>query len=187
MKRDELETRLVELRPDLVRFVRRHGGRVLRFETTEDLTQGVIVKALDGAGGVDAADEKALLAWIYRVARTFLADRGRHWSALKRRSGSLLRLSGSSDATTDPRAVAEPPIDATGPSTFASRREQVVRAVRALDLLLTRDRELVRGYCDGRSIADQAETLGLEYDAARRAQARALERFRKAFRVLDQK
>jgi RNA polymerase sigma factor (sigma-70 family) len=166
-------------------FFRKHAGRVLRFETSEDLTQGVIVRALDRADDVAAGDEKTLLAWVYRVARSHLADRHRHWSALKRGSGNLLRLSGSSDATTDPQAILLPAIDATGPSTFASRREQVVTAVRALDLLLERDRELVRGYCDGRTIAEQAEVLGLEYDAARRAQSRALERFRKAFRVLS--
>jgi len=179
-----IETWLVRYRPDLVRFVRAHGGRVLRFETAEDLTQGVHLRALDRSGGFEPGDERVFLAWMYKVARSYVADRRLHWSALKRNSGSLLRLTAASDATTDPRAVVEPAPDVTGPSTFASRREQMVLAVRALSLLLERDRQIVRGHCDGLTISDLATRLGLKYDATRIAHARALERFRNAYTLL---
>jgi RNA polymerase sigma factor (sigma-70 family) len=185
MNREGLEERLVDVRQDVVRFVHKNAGFALRFETSDDLAQGIFVRALDRGAGLNAADEKAFFAWLYSVARSYLSDRRRHWSALKRGSGDLLRLSGTSDATTDPRAVGEPAADLTGPSTFASRREQLVLAVRALDLLLERDRSLVRGFCDGVSIQEQAQRLELEYDAARRARARALERFRRAFRAIQ--
>ena len=60
-----------------------------------------------------------------------MADRRDHWSALKRRSGALLRYTASVTRTTDPRAVAEPAAAISGPSTFAARREQLVLATRA--------------------------------------------------------
>jgi hypothetical protein len=71
----------------------------------------------------------------------------------------------------------------TGPQTFADRREQLDVAVKALALLLPRDQNLVRWASEGVDIQEQASRLGLSYDAAERAGARACERFRKAFRL----
>ena len=67
MTREELEERLVEVRPDVVRFVHKNAGRVLRFETSEDLTQGIFVRALDRCERLGAGDEKAFFAWIKRI------------------------------------------------------------------------------------------------------------------------
>jgi RNA polymerase sigma factor (sigma-70 family) len=178
--------RLESHHPRLVAWCRRHGGRVLRFETAEDLAQGAQLAAVARAGGFELRTDEELEAWLFRVARGHLADRRAYWSALKRRSGRLLRITaapGRSGAETG--AVAEPPLAATGPVTFADRREQVVLATRALSLLMSRDQRLVRWYAEGVPIAEQAERLGVGYDAARVAQSRALERFRKSFRFVS--
>ncbi|MCK6459941.1 MAG: hypothetical protein L6Q95_08615, partial [Planctomycetes bacterium] len=69
----------------------------------------------------------------------------------------------------------DPAATATGPSTFAARREHLKLAVQALAALPPRDRDLVK------STSEDAERLGLRYDAAKQARLRALGRFRKAF------
>jgi len=169
----------------LVRYCLRNAGRLLRFETAEDLAQGVQLAALRRAESFEMRSDGELDAWLFTLARGYLADRLRYWSRLKRHSGALLRITSADPGTTaDPRAVAEPVVVRTGPSTFASRREQIVIAMKALSFLSPRDQRLVTAYRDGLSIAETAERLGLAYDAARVAQTRALERFRKSFALL---
>lgn len=169
----------------LVRYCLRNAGRLLRYETAEDLAQGIQLAALKRAERFELRSEGEFEAWLFKLARGYLADRGRYWSRLKRNSGALLRItSADPGATADPRAVAEPVVDRTGPSTFAARREQIVLAMKALSFLSPRDQRLVTAYRDGLSIGDVADRLGIGYDAARVAQTRALERFRKSFALL---
>lgn len=183
MNPGELATHLAAHREPLLRFVERHAGSVLRFESADDLVQGVHLRALSGGGEFEYRGDKEWLGWLYALARSHIADRHAHWSALKRRPSRLLRLTGG--ATDDPDAAAEPAGSATGPSTFASRREQLATAVRALALLLPRDRDLVRWHSEGVDLDEQARRLGIGYDAAERAHLRALDRFRKAFRLVS--
>jgi RNA polymerase sigma factor (sigma-70 family) len=173
---------LVLHRPDMLAFVTKEARGLLRFESAEDLTQGVHLRALERGGGFEYRGDTEFFAWVYRLARTYLADRRSHWSALKRRSGRLLRLTaGVGDSL---GAVGEPPGSRTGPSTFAARREQIVLATKALDLLLPRDRDLVRWSGEGLTTEEQAERLGISAEAAGRARRRALTRFRKTFRLV---
>ena len=169
----------------LVRYCLRHAGRLLRFETAEDLAQGVQLAALKRERRFELRSEGEFEAWLFTLARGYLTDRLRYWSRLKRHSGVLLRItSADPGATADPRAVSEPVLDRTGPSTFAARREQVVLAMKALSFLGPRDQQLVTAYRDGLTINEIAEQLSIAYDAARIAQGRALERFRKSFALL---
>jgi len=177
-----LEELLPRHRDSLQAFLERHGGRVLRFETAEDLVQAVHLRALEGAARFSFRGERAFLEWMYAVARSHLADRHAYWLALRRSPGALVRL--TRGATTGGGAAApEPPRDATGPATFAERRDELELAYAALAALLERDQRLVRWSCDGREIREIAKELGVSYDAAERARLRALERFRKAYRL----
>lgn len=178
-----LSTLLVSSREDLLLFVRRHAGGLLRFETADDLVQAIHVRALESHAQFSWRGREPFFAWLYTVARRALSDRRSHWSALKRGSGELLRLTEGAAETSDPRAVATPASKLSGPSTFADRREQLVHVIRTLDALLPRDRDLVRWTAEGVDLAEQAERLGISYDAVERARARALDRFRKAFRL----
>jgi RNA polymerase sigma factor (sigma-70 family) len=179
----ELASLLVAWRADLLAFVERHAGGLLRFETAEDLVQGIHVRALDRGRDFRYEGEKPFLAWMHTLARGYIVDRRAHWGAMKRGTSRLLRLT-ASPGTSDPRAAAEPAGTASGASTIASRREQIALAAKALDVLLPRDRDLVRWHADGVAIADQAERLGTTYEAAQRAGHRAVERFRRAYDLL---
>jgi RNA polymerase sigma factor (sigma-70 family) len=177
----ELKRHLAGAQADLVVFVRRHAGRLLRFETEEDLVQGIHARALERGGSYRHRGREQFLAWMYSVARTHLADRHHYWGAMRRRPSSLLRLVG--DGSTGV-GTPEPAASVTGPSTFAARRELVSLVAQALSLLREQDRNLVRWLGDGVPVKEQASRLGLSPDAAESASRRALERFRKAYRLV---
>jgi RNA polymerase sigma factor (sigma-70 family) len=174
---------LVLFRPELLGYVERHAGRLLRHESADDLVQGIHLRVLEQRARFEDRGDASFLAWVRTVARSHLADRHAYWSALRRRPVRLLRL--VQDWTSDSRAAAEPAGTATGPSTFASRREQVDVAVRALGLLPDRDRDLVQWTCDAVPTAEQAARLGISCDAAERARSRAVERLRKMHAVIS--
>jgi RNA polymerase sigma factor (sigma-70 family) len=176
---------LVRERAALLRFVeRRAGGSLLRVETAEDLVQGVCSHALSQSDHVEVRDERSLLSWVFEVALHFLQDRREHWTALKRGGAAALRFTFSDPSEPDLGPLRELASSATGPSTFAARREQLTLAAQALALLLPRDRELVVGMCSGLTSREHGERLGLSAAAAERARSRALERFRRAFALV---
>lgn len=182
--RNRLDELLVAKRPALRALVAREAGGLLRYQTADDLVQTIHVRALEKRAQFTDQGDDAFVGWLFTVARRVLADRRAHWSALKRRSGRLLRYTASVTRTADPRAVAEPQADQSGPSTFAARREQIVLATKALDLLLERDQKLVRWSAEGVDLDEQARLLGLTYTAVSQAKKRALDRFRKAFTLV---
>jgi len=181
----DLPELLVQHRVHLLRFVERRAGPVLRFETADDLVQGVHLHALEHKHKFEYRGVEPFLAWLHEVARRYVGDRRDHWSALKRRPAQLFRLTQA--ATTGGGGVAEPAERRTGPSTFAARREQLELAVQALDMLMPRDRELVRWTSEGFDDEDIAHKLHLEPKSAARARQRALDRFRTAHQLLIQR
>ncbi len=70
---------------DRVLFLARHAGWILRYETVEDLMQGLHVRVLERGKEFEYRGRDEFLKWIYTVARTLLADRNEYWSALKRK------------------------------------------------------------------------------------------------------
>jgi RNA polymerase sigma factor (sigma-70 family) len=175
---------LVAHRGDLHAHVLRHGGRLLRHESADDLVQAIHLRVLDQRASFEWRGRDSFLAFLRTIARSHLADRHAYWSALRRRPARLVRLVHASDGTQDPLAAAEPASTATGPSTFASRREQVDLALRALSLLPERDRDLVRWGLDGVPGEEQAQRLGISVEAADRARRRAVLRLRKTHAVI---
>lgn len=182
----DLATLLAATGDDVLNMARHQGKRLLRHETAEDLAQGIRARALERGGSFEFRSEIEFRAWLAAVAKSYLADRHAYWSRLKRNPARLVRLTWGA-GTGDSQAAPEPPGTRTGPSTFASRREQLALAVRALSMLLPRDRDIVTWDADGLAITDVAERLAISYDAAEKARARALERFRKAYRLLVSK
>jgi RNA polymerase sigma factor (sigma-70 family) len=175
-----LEELLLGHRADLEAFVARHAGRLLRYETDQDLVQGIHLRALERGTDFRYQGEKQFYAWIYALARGYLADRHAHWGALRRRPKALLRLTQAGGSQGAP----EPAGDDTGPETFADRREMLTLAVKALGLLPERDAQLVRWAADGISLEEIAGRLEMSYRGAQTASRRAQERFRKAFQVV---
>jgi RNA polymerase sigma factor (sigma-70 family) len=169
---------------DAVRsLVGREAAGLLRYETAEDLVQAVSLRALEGAAGFEYRGEAAFLAWLRTVARSCLSDRRQYWAARKRQCRRLLRYTAGVPDGLD--SAPEPASPGAGPSTVAHRRELVQKVMKTLDLMLPRDRDLLLMTAEGLSVAEQAERLGVSYDAAERARLRALERFRKVFPLVS--
>lgn len=176
-----IDALLVEHQEALARFVRnKAGARLLRFETVEDLVQGVHIEALKAAGQFEYRSEPEYLAWIYRIARHHIYNRAAYWNALKRNSGGLIRLIDS-----ETEGGFEPADTGTSPSSFAGRREQIVLIARALASMRERDQTLLRAWACGVSIEEAAAQLELSYDAAKRARLRAIERLKKLHRLMS--
>ena len=175
--------RLVEQeRASLLAWVRRHAGTLLRRETEEDLAQIVCVHALEHARSFRYEGDEAFRAWLFALARSCLGERRDYWKAQRRNPDRLLHLT-SADTPT-PGAAREPAARKTGPGTAASRKEQIALAAKALALLLPRDAQLVRWTAEDLPLAEQAESLGISYEAVEKARHRALERYRQAFALL---
>jgi RNA polymerase sigma factor (sigma-70 family) len=180
----ELPDLLVAHRDMLVAYVTRHAGRILRHESAEDLVQAVHLRVLERRAAFEWRGEESFLAWLRAATRNHLVDRYAYWTALRRRPARLVRLLSAGDSTSGTSGAAEPPSTQTGPSTFASRREQIDVAVKALALLPDRDRDLVRWACEDVPSDEQARRLGISVEAAERARRRALERLRKTHAVI---
>lgn len=160
--------------------IRRHGGGVLRFEAEADLLQGVLVRALDSESVFTYRGIPEFLGWLHQLVLRHLADRSRYWGAQRRDAGRLLRMTRSPDL---PGGVLEPAASGMGPGTVAERREALCLATRVLDALPPRDRDLVRWSAAGIALEEQATRLEISYAAVQRASLRAVERFRKTFRL----
>ena len=162
-------------------FLARHGAGVLRFDALDDLVQGTILHVLEARADFHWQGPEAFRAWLFTLARSYIARRHRHWRALKRDAGRVVRFSLTGSATS---VGLEPWISQTGPLTFSVRKESLRLAVKALSVLTERDRDLVMGEAQGENLADQAARMGLSYEAAQRARLRAIERFKTAYEVL---
>ena len=177
-----LEALLIEHRDELIAHLARTAKGLAAFESAEDLAHGVHLRALADADRFEYRGREAFRAWMWTVARRHVAERNAHWNALNRGSAKVVRLSfGQNTANTGVVAL---PASATGPSTFADRREVLVLATKALTSLPRRDMDLVRWRSEGLMVEEQTARLGLGYAAAQRAGLRALERFQSAFELV---
>lgn len=184
MSDPSLDTLLVTHEPTLRRLVRREARGLLRFESEDDLIQGIVSRALGAAATFEWEGEAPFVAWLLTIGRRHVADRHDWWRALKRGSTRVLRLTWSGTQPGDPLANLLPPETVTGPGTFAARRESLATLARALDALTERDRNLALWHAEDIPLEEQAERLDVSYAAAQRAGLRALERLRKAFVLL---
>ncbi|MCB9880998.1 MAG: sigma-70 family RNA polymerase sigma factor [Planctomycetes bacterium] len=177
--RTKLEQLFDRERAALLALVAREGGGLLRFESVDDVVQGIAMRAL--SSDFEYVDDVRAAAWLRVVARRHIVDRLDYWRALRRGSGRVLRLTWTDSS----RATDALPADRNrGPATFAEHRELVELATKALNSLPERDRHLVLWSSEGIDLREQAERIGIEYGACQRAAHRARERFRKAFELL---
>jgi RNA polymerase sigma factor (sigma-70 family) len=178
-----LEELLVEHHDELLRRLRRRGAGLLRYESEEDLAQGVHLRALRSAEGFAYRGEAAFQGWLAQLVRAHVADRHEYWTAARRNGGALVRITQLGSATTMGVGI-EPSSPRSGPATFAQRRDLLALAAQAVDVLLPRDQRIVAMIHDGRTTEEVAEALGLTVETAQRTKTRAIERFRRAFELL---
>ncbi len=182
----DLPALLVRYRPQLLAFAQREAGiPLLRFETADDLVQGVHQEVVRCGKRFEWRSEKEFLGWVFTIARRFLSARRAYWFALKRNCGKVLRLTWGGPGADQSSYRLDPADTGTGPSTFAFRREVLVHATKAMALLLPRDRDIVRWTTEDLSIEEQADRLGISRESATKAQSRALERLRKAYHLVS--
>jgi RNA polymerase sigma factor (sigma-70 family) len=177
---ERLSSLLEAHRPLLVRWMERHASGLRRFESAEDLAQGVSVRALEAVSRYEHRSDPEFVGWMLAVARQHVADRHAFWRALKRDAGPVLRLT-FGGASEPGGGAPEPSASATGAVTFSDRREAVARATRTLAALGERDADLVRQVVNDVSVEETAQRLGVSYEAAQRARLRAVERLRKLY------
>lgn len=175
---------LEQHRAALVRMVASEGRGLLGRDSTEDLVQDICLRALRQEEQFVYRSEPEFFAWIKLITKQQIADRHDYWSALRRQAGQLLRITSSSSAGSTGSPAVRPADGATGPATFADRREMLELASRTLGMMLERDRDLIRRISLGHDISELAKHLGISYSAAEIAKRRALERFRKTFELL---
>ena len=183
MPRDELSDLLTAHRPRLVRYFRQKGRGIRHHESPEDLAQGVHLHVLANQHHFRYEGEAQFAGWMLKVARQYLSRRIDHWSAAKRDAGPLLRI--TFGVETHNGRVSMPAAGGPGPATHASNREQLDIAVRAIDGLPPRDREIVRMITRDVSAKEIGEHLGISREAAQKARQRAVGRFRKIYTILE--
>lgn len=174
-------------RDALIRFLTKEASGLLRYESEEDLAQGVHLRALGVEEHFAYEGEGQFFSWLWKVARQHVADRYDYWTALKRSAGRLLRVTGGAEESSMAGSGVEPPASMTGPATFADRRDLLRVAMRALDTLRPRDRRVIELSALGADLKELGLKLDLAYDAAQQARSRAFERFRQAFEVFEQR
>lgn len=175
-----LQELLVDHDENLRAFVRNNASLlVLRYESVDDIVQGVHLQALKAGERFEYRSDKEFFGWIYQIARHFMYNRTAYWKALRRNSGGLIRIYETETDGFDPVDTG------TSPSSIAARREQIVTLTRALARIRTSDRDLLKQAAEGTSIEKLAEERGVSYDAVKQARLRALGRLRKMHKLIE--
>ncbi|MFN0206819.1 MAG: RNA polymerase sigma factor [Planctomycetota bacterium] len=166
-------------RPHLERLIARRAGALLRFDTIDDLLQEVFLEAMRSLPVFVYQGDLAFRAWMIKLLIGVLNARRDHWQSLRRNAGKLLRIDGRFSGSRSSIRGTDPAAPGPAASTVARRREMLTIAIRAMSELGTRDRQLINSFVNDESIDKIAERLGLQYDAAKKARLRAVEKIRK--------
>ncbi len=176
----ELGALLVRHEGTLRFFIRKHAGlRLLRYESVDDLAQGVVCKALQLGERFTYEGDQAFVAWLQCVTRNFIGNRVDYWRAARRDTTRVVRLLEAESQELDPTS------SITSPSSRAARKEQLIRVTRAMAGLPERDRALVLMAARGLTTSEIGRQLGLQPDSAKKARQRALKRLVKICRLHD--
>ena len=184
MPSPHLNDLIVERSADLDRLVKRYAGALTNRETLDDLSQMIRLKLLESETVFEWRGAAAFHSWLEAVVRNELNARRAYWNAARRAAGHLLRITSGPGTRTG--GGIQPSAAATGPLSFAERRDQVDLALRASETLLPRDQSILEMERKGASIAEIAAQLDLSEAAASKARQRALDRFRRSFELISQ-
>ena len=171
LPRASLGERILASLPGLTRFVRRRMGPELAArESASDIVQSTCRELLRGASGYEDRGEASFQHWIRSAAEHKLANRARHWRAVRRADGEHgLEGDGAQPEPASP-AAQEPPQEAL-------LHEEAERLRRAFESLPEEYRRvIVRFQIDGASQATIAAELGRSSEAVRKLIARAMAR-----------
>ena len=140
-----------------------------------DLAQDVLIHALRGLGDFTYKNEGDFIRWLSKIAQNALRDNLDKLHADKRNVRKELPLDGYR-STTNSRFVGSPgPIDITTPSMIMSRREDLAKLEKAIDMVKPEYREvIVLTKIEGLSYREIGDRLSKSDDAIRMLLSRAM-------------
>ncbi len=178
---------LIQHRDQLERAIRQKAAGLIRFESANDLVQGIHMHALRVEEKFEYLGDQAFKGWLMKIAEQHIADRHRYWNAKKRKAERMIQLSGTQSEGSESPGRVDPVSPNTGPFSFAAREDDVDLALEAIKVLKERDQQFVHWMSEGLSTGEVAERLEITESAAERGRLRAIERFRKAFEIILRK
>ena len=140
-----------------------------------DLAQDVLIHALRGLGDFTYKNEGDFIRWLSKIAQNALRDNLDKLHADKRNVRKELPLDGYR-STTNSRFIGSPgPIDITTPSMIMSRREDLAKLEKAIDMVKPEYREvIVLTKIEGLSYREIGDRLTKSDDAVRMLLSRAM-------------
>jgi len=140
-----------------------------------DLAQDVLIHALRGLGDFTYKNEGDFIRWLSKIAQNALRDNLDKLHADKRNVRKELPLDGYR-STTNSKFVGSPgPIDITTPSMIMSRREDLAKLEKAIDMVKPEYREvIVLTKIEGLSYREIGDRLSKSDDAVRMLLSRAM-------------
>ncbi len=175
---------LEEHRESLNRLVTFEGRLLLRYEGAEDVVQGVMAFALTLESKYEHRGPEAFRGWLRVIAKQYFSNRSRYWLSRRADAGAALRIT-TAGGGLEAKGRLNPAGSGTGALTHADRRERLVLAAKAMAVLSERDRALIHDLSGDVSLEETALSLGVTYEAAKKARQRALERFRATAELLQ--
>ncbi|MFC1633528.1 sigma-70 family RNA polymerase sigma factor [Planctomycetota bacterium] len=157
-------------------MVRLRMNRELRSKLESmDLAQDVLIHALRGLGDFTYKNEGDFIRWLSKIAQNALRDNLDKLHADKRNVRKELPLNGDR-STTNSKFVGSPGlIDVTTPSMIMSRREDLAKLEKAIDMVKPEYREvIVLTKIEGLSYREIGDRLSKSDDAVRMLLSRAM-------------
>jgi len=158
-------------------IIRLRMGTELRSKLESmDLVQDVLMSALKDLGNFKYKTEGDFLRWLSRIAENRLRNQLQRLHANKRDIRKEVQLNGYRPTVEDSFVAALDAVDTTTPSAIMSRREELDKLAKAIDVLKPEYRQvIVLTKIEGLSYKEIGEKLGKSSEAVRKLVSRALE------------
>ena len=163
--------------PRVLWIIRLRMGAELRSKLESmDLVQDVLMSALKDLGTFTYKTEGDFLRWLSRIAENRLRNQLQRLHANKRDIRKEVQLNGYRPTVEDSFVAALDAVDTTTPSAIMSKREDLDKLAKAIDVLKPEYRQvIVLTKIEGLSYKEIGERLGKSSEAVRKLVSRALE------------
>ncbi|MHC4483464.1 MAG: RNA polymerase sigma factor [Planctomycetota bacterium] len=163
--------------PRVLWIIRLRMGREIRSKLESmDLVQDALMSALKDLGTFEHKTEGDFLRWLSRIAENRLRNQLQRFHANKRDIRKEVRLNGYRPTVEDSFVAALDIVDTTTPSAIMSKREDLDKLAKAIDVLKPEYRQvIVLTKIEGLSYKEIGEKLGKSSEAVRKLVSRALE------------
>ena len=167
-------------------IIRLRMGAELRSKLESmDVVQDVLLSALKDLGNFTYKTEGDFLRWLSKIAENRLRNQLQRLHANKRDIRKEVRLDGYKPTAEDSVVAALDAVVTTTPSVIMSKREDLDKLAKAIDVLKPEYRQvIVLTKIEGLSYKKIGERLGKSADAARMLFSRAMAELTDAFEVV---